>query len=162
MLKKEKTLVKCPWIDEWCPILKIDSDPNNPMCIERKEFKATLRESLKNSKTIITGLGRCNKYRGVGKSTIMAGYVMSEEDKCLLVFSHTIKNIFIDKFGIPSEKIIATGDLEDNVDYIKGKQIVMDDIPYAEYKEVCEKISPIKNEVKLSGTVVLESDYIVF
>lgn len=115
-------------------------------------------KSVINGKTVI--ISKPDRYRRAGKTTTTVNYMMFVEDACLVVPTHTQKDMYVREFGIPTERVIVTKGLDNIMGYIKSKHFVMDEIPYKTYREICQMVYPIK-DAKLSGIVTIYEDYLV-
>lgn len=158
MVRRDETC-KYPWVNDGKPIqLSIPKSISLTDDTDHREFRKVLRESLKEGKTII--IAKTDKYRTVGKTTMIANYMMFVEDAYLFVPNHTQRDIYVKEFGIPTERVIVAKGLDNIRGYIRNKNFVMDEIPYKTYREIRQMVYPIK-DAKLGGIVTIYEDYLV-
>ena len=147
-----------PWVQD-TKTLSVGIPINNSVRrSDHSEFRKVLRKSLKEGKPII--IAKTDKYRAIGKTTMIANYMMFVEDACLFVPNHTQRDMYVKELGIPTERVIITKGLDNIMGYTKSKHFVMDEIPFKTYREICQMVYPIKG-AKLTGIVSIQEDYIV-
>lgn len=119
-------------------------------------LRKNLRDSLKKGKAIM--IAKPDRYRGVGKTSMIVNYLTFVESSCVIVPTEEMKDTYL-REGISKDRIISAYGLTNIMGFTKLKHFVMDEIKYHQYLDIRNMVYPIK-DATLSGIVAVYDDYI--
>lgn len=122
----------------------------------KSDFRKILRETIIDGKVIL--IAKPDKYRKIGKTSIIADYLSFVEDSYLIVPRLNLRDLYEKEFKIPKDRIIVA-DSPYKLRGINHKNFILDEVSYSDYQLICKELLPLGATIR--GVVSIYTDFLI-